>query len=186
MEDVEFDRSHSKSPLPEAGNDPDDPLRPDIDEENSTPNPPIGDPDQDMEGTEGVAGMADPDDVQEAGLSDNESELSELEDQQFDDDFDASNIAIQERPAQIIDESNLGMISVHKRKRTEGDTERPKTKKKKADRPRRKKAKGDDAEGGEVASGSRKSKRSRKEGRTRGASPEEPDENLTPEERSYI
>ena len=185
MEDPKFDRSHSHSPLPEAGNDPEDPLRPDIDEENSTPNPPIGDPDQDMEVTEKQGGMPDPDDVQEAGLSDNESELSELEDQQFDDDFDASNIAIQERPAQIIDESNVGMISVHKRKRNEGDTERPKTKKKKADRPRRKKGKDDEAEGGEIAvAGSRKSKRSRKEGRTRAASPGEPDENLTPEERT--
>lgn len=188
MEDVAFERSHSRSPLPEAGNDPDDPLRPEIDEENSTPNPPIGDPDQDMEVTEREPGMPDVDDVQEAGLSDNESELSELEDQQFDDDFDASNIAIEERPAQIIDESNIGMISVHKRKRAEGDPDRPKTKKKKADRPRRKKNKGgDDAEGeGEIASGSRKSKRARKEGRTRGASPEELEENLTPEERAYI
>ena len=49
MEDVKFTRSHSNSPLPEAGNDPGDPLRPQIDEENSTPNPPITNPHQDME-----------------------------------------------------------------------------------------------------------------------------------------
>lgn len=35
MEDVEFTKSHSNSPLPEAGNDPADPLRPEIEEENS-------------------------------------------------------------------------------------------------------------------------------------------------------
>lgn len=187
MEDVKFVRSHSNSPLPEAGNDPDDPLRPEIDEENSTPNPPLGAPDQDMEVTEKADEMPDPDDVQEAGLSDNESVLSELDDQQFDD-FDASNIAIEERPAQMIDDSNVGLIGVHKRKRTEADGELPKKKKKKADKPRRKKAKDGEVSGGEeIATGSRKSKRSKKEGRTRGASPDEaPDENLTPEERAYI
>jgi transcription factor SPN1 len=36
MEDVEFVRSHSHSPLPEAGNEPEDPLAPEIDEENGT------------------------------------------------------------------------------------------------------------------------------------------------------
>jgi transcription factor SPN1 len=160
-------------------------MRPEIDEENSTPNPPLGAPDQDMEVTEKHGGMPDPDDVQEAGLSDNESELSELDDQEFHEEFNLDEVDIQERPAQIIDESNVGMISVHKRKRNEGDSERPKTKKKKADRPRRKKGKEDEAEGGDIAaSGGRKSKRSRKEGKVRGASPEQAEENLTPEERT--
>lgn len=186
MEDVKFTRSHSRSPLPEAGNDPQDPLRPEIDEENSTPNPTTADPYQDMEVTEKQAGMPDDDDI-EAGLSDNESVLSEaLDDDAFDEqfgEFDASNIAIEERPAQAIDEDNVKQIGVHKRKRTGAEGEEPKKKKKRADKPRRKKNKdGDEAEG--IAEGDRRSKRSKKAGRVRGASPEDDaDEHLTPEER---
>tara|TARA_R110002003_G_scaffold1048_11_gene22244 strand:- start:1183 stop:1878 length:696 start_codon:yes stop_codon:yes gene_type:complete len=187
MEDVEFNESHSNSPLPEAGNDPSDPLRPEIDEENSTPNPTIAEPYQDMEVTEGKEEMADPDDLQEGGLSDNESVLSDaLDDEQLDEqfgEFDASNIAIEERPAQAIDEDTVKQIGVHKRKRTAGEGEEPKKKKKRADKPRRKKNKdGEDGEGAEE--GSRKSRRSKKEGRVRAASPDDAEEHLTPEERT--
>lgn len=175
--------------MPEAGNDPQDPLRPDIDEENSTPNPPIGDPDQDMEVTEKRDDMPDADDIQEAGLSDNESVLSEtLDDEQFDaqfGDFDASNIAIEERPAQAIDEDNVKQIGVHKRKRTAGEGEEPKKKKKRADKPRRKKNKDGDEGEGIGDGGERRSKRSKKAGRTRAASPDDDDENLTEEQRMY-
>ncbi|CAA9963574.1 hypothetical protein CFE70_007782 [Pyrenophora teres f. teres 0-1] len=188
MEDVEFTRSHSKSPLPEAGHDPGDPLRPEIDEENSTPNPPIGDPDQDMEVTETRPGeMPDQDDI-EAGLSDNESVLSEaLDDDQLDEqfgDFDINNVAIDERPAQAIDEDNVKQIGVHKRKRAVGEGDEPKKKKKRADKPRRKKNKDGDDDA-DIAEGDRRSKRSKKGGKAaRGASPEgDPDEHLTPEER---
>lgn len=186
MEDVQFNEDHSRSPLPEAGNDPGDPLRPEIEEENSTPNPPIGDPDQDMEVTEDKEGMPDADDINEGGLSDNESALSDaLDDDQLDEqfgDFDASNIAIEERPAQAIDEDTVKQIGVHKRKRTVGEGEEPKKKKKRADKPRRKKNKdGEDGEGAE--DGGRKSRRSKKEGRVRGASPDD-EESLTPEERT--
>lgn len=184
MEDVEFTRSHSHSPLPEAGHDPGDPLRPEIDEENSTPNLPIGDPDQDMEVSERRVEMPDADDVQEGGLSDNESILSELDEQQFED-FDADNIAIEERPAQMIDENTVGLIGVHKRRRTELDGEAPKKKKKRAEKPRRKKTRDEDVSGGDDT-GTRKSRRSKKAGRIRGTSPDvEADENLTPEERMY-
>lgn len=185
MEDVEFTRSHSRSPLPEAGDDPQDPLRPEVEEENSVPNATIAEPYQDMEATEQQSGMPDDDDIQ-AGLSDNESVLSEaLDDDQFDEqfgEFDASNIAIEERPAQAIDEDNVKQIGVHKRKRTAVDGEEPKKKKKRADKPRRKKNK--DAEEGEGgAEGDRRSKRSKKVGRVRAASPDDADEHLTPEER---
>ncbi|KAF2710901.1 transcription factor IWS1 [Pleomassaria siparia CBS 279.74] len=184
MEDAKFERSHSDSPLPEAGHDPQDPLRPEIDEENSTPNPPIGDAYQDMEVTDEKAEMPDQDDVEEAGLSDNESVLSELDDGQFDE-FDAGDIAIENRPAQIIDDTNVNLIGVHKRKRTEADGELPKKKKKRADKPRRKKARGDDEVSGNEDSGTRKSRRSKKEGKVRERAPadEEEDANLTPEER---
>lgn len=174
MEDVEFNEDHSRSPLPEAGNDPNDPLRPELDEENSTPNPTVAEPYQDMEVTEGKDEMPDDDDIQ-AGLSDNESVLSDaLDDDQLDEqfgEFDANNIAIEERPAQAIDEDTVKQIGVHKRKRTAGEGEEPKKKKKRADKPRRKKNK--DGEDGEAADdGTRKSKRSsKKEGRVRAATP---------------
>ncbi|KAH7411627.1 hypothetical protein DE146DRAFT_602635 [Phaeosphaeria sp. MPI-PUGE-AT-0046c] len=186
MEDVEFNEDHTGSPLPEAGNDPNDPLRPEIDEENSTPNPSLAQPEQDMEVTEDKEEMPDNDDIIEGGLSDNESVLSDaLDDDQLDEqfgEFDASNIAIEERPAQAIDEDTVKQIGVHKRKRTAGEGDEPKKKKKRADKPRRKKNKdGDDGEA--VDDGLRKSKRSKKEGRVRVASPEDNEENLTPEER---
>lgn len=184
MEDVEFTRSHSNSPLPEAGNDPGDPLRPEIEEEN-LPNPTNAYPYQDVEVTEDKEEMPDDDDVQ-AGLSDNESVLSEaLDDDQFDEqfgEFDASNIAIEERP-QAIDEDTVKQIGVHKRKRTAGEGEEPKKKKKKADRPRRKKDKGGDDADADI-DGARRSKRSKKEGKVRAASPD--DENLTPEQRTCV
>ncbi|KAF2261627.1 hypothetical protein CC78DRAFT_583432 [Lojkania enalia] len=183
MEDVEFNRSHSNSPLPEAGSDPDDPQRPDIDEENSTPNAPIGYPQQDEEVTEEKAEVPDQDDVPEAGLSDDESVLSEMDDEQFED-FDAANIAIEERPAQDLDDTNLNLIGVHRKRRAEGEGEAPKKKKKKAEKPRRKKARDEEASGGDEEGGSRRSGRKRKEARVRGTTPdEENDENLTPEER---
>jgi transcription factor SPN1 len=173
MEDVEFVRSHSHSPLPEAGNEPEDPLAPEIDEENGT-NPPLGAPDQDMEVTEPRDEMPDPDDVQEGGLSDNESVLSELDDQQFED-FDEGNIAIEER-----DGENMNLIGVHKRKRAEGEGDAPKKKKKRADKPRRKKNRDDEVSGGDEVSGARKGRTRKK---ARAAEPDEDDEHLTPEER---
>lgn len=194
MEDVKFDRSHSNSPLPEAGNDPDDPQRPEIDEENSTPNPPIGSADQDMEVTEAKMGMRDTEDIQDDAPedgddredNDNDSVLSELDDEQFDT-FDASNIDIEERPAQVIDDTNVNLIGVHKRKRTEGEGEQPKKKKKKQEKARRKKNKDDEVSAGDEAAPSARGKRSKKsrEGRARASPEAEPEENLTPEERMY-
>lgn len=184
MEDVEFNRSHSSnSPLPEAGNDPSDPLRPEIDQEHGQ-DATNAEPYQDMEATEDKAEMPDNDDIQ-AGLSDNESVLSEpLDDDQLDEqfgDFDASNIAIEERA--VIDEDTVKQIGVHKRKRPDGEGDEPKKKKKRADKPRRKKNKDGDDDSG-IPEGDRRSKRSKKTGKTRGASPDaDVDENLTPEER---
>jgi len=167
--------SPARSPLPEAGNDDRDPLRPEIDEENSTPNPPIGAPHEDMEVAEG-----------KDELSDNESELSEIDDAQFDD-FDPTAIAIEERPV-AVDESNVGLIVGHKRKR--GDDADAATKKKKEGR-REKKSRKPRAEDGGLSGGEEgdgKRSRKRKEGaekqrpRVRRATPEN-EENLTPEER---
>ncbi|KAF2742895.1 hypothetical protein M011DRAFT_432054 [Sporormia fimetaria CBS 119925] len=179
MEDVTFERSHSNSPLPEAGHDPGDPLRPEIDEENSTPNPPITDPYKDMEVVEPDEKnrLPDQDDLQEAGLSDDESVLSEVDEAQFED-FDVGDINVEQRPAQVI--TDVSVIGVHKRKRAEGEGEAPKKKKKRADKPKRRKKRDEEVGEGEEL-GPRKSRRSRKEGRVRDDSPE--DDNLTPEER---
>ncbi|KAK7182980.1 hypothetical protein DPSP01_010297 [Paraphaeosphaeria sporulosa] len=178
MEDVEFARSHSNSPLPEAGNEPEDPLAPELEEENGV-NPPLGAPDQDVEVTEARDEMPDPDDVEEGGMSDNESVLSELDDQQFEE-FDEGALAIEERPAQVIDGENMNLIGVHKRKRTEGEGDAPKKKKKRADKPRRKKNREEEVGGTDEAAGARKA-RSRKKGRA--AEADENDESLTPEQR---
>ncbi|OCK77377.1 hypothetical protein K432DRAFT_358699 [Lepidopterella palustris CBS 459.81] len=184
MEDVEFNSSYSHSPLPEAGHDPADPNRPEIDEENSL-NPPITNPDQDVEVDEDKDGMPDPDDLEEDALSDADSALSDVDEAQFEN-FDIANVAIEDRPA-MIDETNLNLIGVHKRKRTEGEGDGEAKKKKKRDnrreKPRRRKGRGDDeVSGGDEVEGRRS--RKRKEGGARRASPDEDnDENLTPEER---
>ncbi|KAF2491737.1 hypothetical protein BU16DRAFT_492947 [Lophium mytilinum] len=191
MEDVEFTRSHSKSPLPEAGHDPQDPLRPEIEEENSTPTPPFLNPTQDME-TAGnrpeTPDEDDPDVQADPNLSDNDSDLSDVDEAQFDD-FDPANIAIEDRP--VLDETNLNLIGVHKRKRTEGEADGDAKKKKKRDNRREKPRKsrkgrsGDDeaASGGEGESRRRK-RREGGGGRARAATPpEENEENLSPEER---
>ena len=182
MEDVTFDRSHSNSPLPEAGREPEDPLAPEIDEENND-NPPIGAVDQDMEVIESKDEMADPQDIQEGGLSDNESVLSDVDDELLEgQDFDDMNIAIEERPAEVIDSENLKGIGVHKRKRAEGESEQPKRKKKRADKPRRKKNRDEEVSGGDDVP-SRKGRSRKKAGG--GAAADDDDENLTPEERKF-
>lgn len=183
MEDVTFNRLHSDSPLPEAGHEPEDPLAPEIDEENAD-DPPIGAVDQDVEVTESKDEMPDPQDIQEGGISDNESVLSDVDDQLLEDqDFDDINIAIEERPAEVIDSENLNRIGVHKRKHTEGEGDQPRKKKKRADKPRRKKNRDDEVSGGDEVSGSRKG-RSRKK-TAGGAAADDNDENLTPEEREF-
>ncbi|KAJ9665406.1 Transcription factor iws1 [Coniosporium apollinis] len=173
-----------RSPLPEAGNDPDDPLRPEIDEENSTLNPPLAAPTMDMEATE--------DREEQDGLSDNESVLSEVDEAQFED-FDPANIAIEDRPAIAVDDSNVGLIGVHKRKRTEeGEGGKKKRKEARREKPKKNKKRREDDDdafsGGEEIEGKRV--RKRKEGgekkeraRARRATPVEDDESLTPEER---
>lgn len=176
------------SPMPEAINDPGDPLRPEIEEENSTPNPPIGKPTEDMEVTEEMMNGKRDDNND---LSDNESVLSEIDEAQFED-FDPANIAIEDRPAIAVDESNIGLIGVHKRKRTD-DAEgggKKKRKEKTRDKPkknRRRKDEDDAFSGGEELEGKRARRRKgngerRERAKPRRPSPENED-NLTPEER---
>ena len=186
MEDVSLPSSPDPSHLPGARHDPADALRPEINEENSTPTRRIVDPTLDTEAVDEQERQVDEDDD---GLSDAESALSEVDEAQFED-FDPANIAIEDRPAIVVDETNVALIGVHKRKRTEGEGDGEGKKKKKRDnrreRPRKSKKRRDEDEqlsGGEEVEGRRRTKRREGGGRTRGATPEEDDEHLAPEER---
>ena len=186
MEDVSPPSSPDPPHLPGAGHDPANLLRPEINGENSTLTPPIAGPTLDTDAIDEQERQADEDDD---GLSDAESALSEVDEAQFED-FDPANIAIEDRPAIAVDETNVALIGVHKRKRTEGEGDGEGKKKKKRDnrreRPRKSKKRRDEDEqlsGGEELEGRRRTKRKEGGGRTRGATPEEDNENLTPEER---
>ena len=194
---------------PSGNNDPRDPLNPGLEEEDR-PNAPLGDPTADVDAFEdeeapetvqtlnemeedAAAGVTTP-----GGSDDEESELEELDEEQFED-FDPSALEIPARPT-AVDESNVGLLGVHKRKRTEEEERERKEKRKKKDGKRekskksKKKADGDDVDGdfeyGEEIEGkrARKSKvgadgRPAKTVRRARSPPEADDETLTPEER---
>lgn len=195
------DDSPERSPPPIENHDPDDPGHPDVEEEFGTATPPLADPHQDTEiaaaeeeqpdatepvGEEPVSppeGAADDDD------DDAESELSEIDEAQFED-FDPSAITIEERPVDL-DETAVNRIGKFKRKRDTGEEgEKPK-KKKKRDRPKKKRPDDDDVfEGGVEIEGKRRRKPTtggdgerRERPRARARSPDA-DENLTPQERA--
>lgn len=122
--------------------------------------------------------------------SDNESVLSEVDEAQFED-FDPAAIAIEERPAIAIDETNVGLLGQHKKKRTEDDISRDgkKKKKKKRERGTRRGVVDDDEDfvGGEEIEGKRRRRADdggerRERAKVRQRTPER-DEDLTPEER---
>ena len=121
--------------------------------------------------------------------SDNESVLSEVDEAQFED-FDPAAIAIEERPAIPVDETNIGLLGQHKRKRTEGDIAKEGKKKKKKRRERgtrRGVVDEDDFVGGEEIEGKRRRRTDdggerRERTKARQRTPER-DEDLTPEER---
>lgn len=185
MEDLPIpDVSASNSPMPEAGNDPGDPLAPEIEEEHVN-NPPAAFPDQDMEVTaENEVNNDDHD-------HDNDSDdLSDVDEAQFEE-FDADALALEEREQIAVDDSNVALLGVHKRKRTEAEIEeaRKKKKEKKRDRPKKSRRRREGSEnfsGGEEVSGKR-SRRRDGEGKPRSKKvPEEIDEStLTPEERKW-
>ncbi|TGO21167.1 hypothetical protein BPAE_0236g00080 [Botrytis paeoniae] len=173
--------SRPTTPLPEAGNDAGDPNRP-ISQERDTPEPPVANPDLDMD---------DLDNAEDGGAgSDNESDLSDVDEANFDD-FDASKVALDERPMVGIDEDIAKTLKASKRKRAEGEAKKPKEgKRDKKKRPRR--DSDEDPDGMEIdGKRIRKPKRVEGEGKDRDrtkerrkATPEpENDENLTPDER---
>jgi transcription factor SPN1 len=186
MEDLPVsDASVPNSPMPEAGHDPGDPLAPEIEEEHIN-NPPAAFPEQDMEVT--AENEVDNDDHDHDHDSD---DLSDVDEAQFDD-FDPDNLALEEREQIAIDDSNVALLGVHKRKRTEAEIEesrKKKKKEKKRDRPKKSKRRREGSEtfsGGEEVNGKRSRKRKEDgEGRSRSKKvPEDIDEStLTPEER---
>lgn len=174
---------------PEGNNDPGDIQKPEIEEENG-PTPPMAEPTDDMDAREDeeVTGDADGDDAERD--NDAESELDELDEAQFDNfDPESANINVPEQPV-AVDDSNVGLLGVHKRKRVEGEDGERKKKKKEGRREKAKKVRagGDDEdvfEGGPEVEGSRRKKSSTASKRApRARTPENEDE-LSPEERKY-
>ena len=169
------------SPLPEAGHDPGDPNAPTY-EDKDTPPPPIADPTADMD----------------HDLSDNDSELSDVDEAQFED-FDPANIDIEERPQIAVDEDNVKLLGRHKRKRdVDGeDVEGVKKKKKegKREKPKKSRKKKDDDgafSGGEELEGKRARRKKpieddgeKRQRQKRQATPENEDD-LDPDTRKYL
>lgn len=220
MEDLEQPAgspSLDAGPEPQGNNDPGDTLRPEVEEENGGgETPPMADPMADMETREddehpltsnanGENGAGEGEDEGDNENPDNtgaaveddddlESELEELDEKEFEN-FDPSALNLPEQPL-AVDESNVALLGVHKRKRTadeEAERERKKKRKeKKRDKPKRSRKGGDedDFEGGEEISG----KRSRKgkvgsdgrpaKSKSRARTPDDVnEEELPPEER---
>jgi transcription factor SPN1 len=184
MEDLPVsDASMPNSPMPEADHDPGDPLAPEIEEEHVN-NPPAAFPNQDMEVT--AENEVDNDD------HDHDSDdLSDVDEAQFDD-FDPDDLALEEREQIAIDDSNVALLGVHKRKRTEAEIEesrKKKRKEKKRDRPKKSRRRREGSEnfsGGEEVSGKRSRKR-KEDGESRSKAKKIPDDidesTLTPDER---
>jgi len=194
---------------PQGNNDPGDPLSADIEEENSGTGrtPPVADPTADTQNYDDDEAPETPETMrnQETDLADehghksdddDESELEELDEKEFED-FDPSALNIPDKPVQV-DADNVGLLGVHKRKRTEEEERERKKKKKEGRREkpkrRRVKAGGEDGEDGEFEGGVEvEGKRSRKskvgpDGRPvkvakRPKTPED-EETLSPEERT--
>ncbi|KAK5676797.1 Transcription factor iws1 [Elasticomyces elasticus] len=179
---------------PQALDDELDPLRPDIDEENGG-DAPLANPTADMDTFEDdEAGDQDKGTTADLLDSDAESELEELDEKEFED-FDPSALNIPDKPV-AVDADNVGLLGVHKRKRTEEEERERKKKKKEGRREKPKKARrvragGDDEEdfeGGPEMDGKRA--RRPKAGadgapvrRAPRARTPEDDEQLSPEER---
>ncbi|SPO07304.1 related to Transcription factor IWS1 [Cephalotrichum gorgonifer] len=133
-----------------------------------------------------AAATPDPDASDKASDAAVEDDLSEIDDEQFED-YDPETAKIEDRPVEI-DEDVARTLKVSRRKRTDAD----KVKKPKEGRREKKKRPRDGDAGGEDQGdeGARPRKNRRSEGPSRGASSrasperdEAEDENLTPEER---
>lgn len=176
---------------PEGNNDPGDIQKPEIEEENGA-TPPMAEPTNDMDAVEDEAmpNDGDNDDEEQEPNNDADSDLDELDEAQFDNfDPESANINVPEQPV-AVDDSNVGQLGVHKRKRVEGDDGERKKKKKEGRREKAKKVRagGDDEdnfEGGPEMEGSRRKKASTAAKKTSRARTPENEDNLSPEEREF-
>ncbi len=173
--------------LPEAGHDPGDPNQP-LSQDRDTPEAPAANPSLDMDNLEN--------EVPDVRDDDSESDLSEIDEAQFAD-FDPANVAIDDRPAIAVDETNIALIGVHKRKRDEADGDEGS--KKKAREKKREKKKGrkdvdddfDDLSEVEPMTGKRERKRkgpvekTRRQQGGRDATPGEPETEMTEQESEW-
>lgn len=171
--------------IPEGNDDPQDPLRPEVEEEDAARTPPLAQPTMDTETAEDDAapiptpGAADDDDNDE-----DSDALSDVDEAQFED-FDPNAIAIEERP-RVVDANGVALLGKHKRKREEGDGEAKKKRKEgRREKPKRSKNRGDDTDftGGEEMDGRRRKQKAPTEKRRKRTPSPENDEHLTPEER---
>lgn len=202
---------------PQGNNDPRDPLNPGIDEEDHARTPPLSYPTADTEtfgdeeapetaatmreneerADEGTVARLEDEGAHEAGEGiggdDDESELEELDEKEFED-FDPSALNIPDKPV-AVDADNVGLLGVHKRKRTD-EEERERKKKKEGRREKKSKrvragGEEDEVDEGDIIEGKRgrKSKaggdgrRAERERPRKARSPSVNEENLTPEER---
>jgi transcription factor SPN1 len=172
---------------PEGNNDPGDILKPEIEEEH-TRTPPLADPADDLDAHDEAPPATD--DEAEPN-NDPESDLDDLDEAQFDDfNPESATINVPDQPV-AVDESNVGLLGVHKRKRAEGeDGERQKKKKEGRREKKSKKVRAggddeDDFEGGPEIEGSRRKKSGTAAKKAPRARSPENEENLSPEERKF-
>jgi transcription factor SPN1 len=116
--------------------------------------------------------------------------LEDLDEAQFDDfNPESATINVPDQPV-AVDESNVGLLGVHKRKRAEGEDGERKKKKKEGRREKSKKVRAggddeDDFEGGPEMEGSRRKKSGAASKRAPRARSPENEDNLSPEERKF-
>jgi transcription factor SPN1 len=177
---------------PAGNDDPQDPLRPEIEEEDAARTPPIADPHLDTEVAEDddnpQLSMPDAADNDNDDFDADSDALSDVDEAQFQD-FDPNAIAIEERP-RVVDASGVALLGKHKRKRDDADGEGKKKRREgRREKPKRSKRTGEDGgdfdgdeEGGERR---RKTKAPSEKRKKRTPSPED-DSNLTPEESECL
>jgi len=190
MEDLEVPGGspvQQNPPEPEGNNDAGDILKPEIEEEH-TRTPPLAEPTDDLDAHDEAPEAGDDDDDAEPN-NDGDSDLDELDEAQFDNfDPESATVNVPDQPV-AVDDSNVALLGVHKRKRVEGEDGERKKKKKEGRREKAKKVRagGDDDEdnfeGGPQIEGSRRKKAGAASKRAPRARSPENEDNLSPEER---
>jgi transcription factor SPN1 len=190
MEDLEVPNGspvQQNPPEPEGNNDAGDIQNPEIEEEH-TRTPPLADPTDDLDAHDSAPEAGNDDEEEAEPNNDADSDLDELDEAQFDNfDPESATINVPDQPV-AVDDSNVGLLGVHKRKRAEGEDGERKKKKKEGRREKAKKVRagGDDEdnfEGGPEIEGSRRKKAGTAAKRAPRARSPENEDNLSPEER---